>query len=161
MIKAILAADDYWGIGRGGTLPWPKNTEDLRQFRAKTSGCIVVMGSSTWHDHMFPKPLPNRENIVISRNTITVPGVVTLSGYYNNALIELSKSQNKDIWIIGGASIFEQSLSIFVEVHVTRIKGSFSCDVFFHLDSSFEMMTSEIPVSDSDTNSYFTYRVNK
>ena len=65
MIKAILACDQDWGIGKDGDLPWPHNTEDLKWFKESTIGGVVVMGKSTWNS-LPRKPLPNRKNIIIT-----------------------------------------------------------------------------------------------
>ena len=63
MIKAILACDEDWGIGKDGELPWPHNSADLKWFKENTTGGVVVMGKSTWDSLPF-KPLPKRENII-------------------------------------------------------------------------------------------------
>ena len=65
MIKAILACDDEWGIGKNGDLPWPHNPADLRWFKNNTLNSVVVMGKSTW-DSLPRKPLPNRENLIVT-----------------------------------------------------------------------------------------------
>ena len=60
MIKAILACDDYGGVSKNGTLPWPNNSTDLQWFKSNTAGHVVVMGSTTWDDPHMPRPLPKR-----------------------------------------------------------------------------------------------------
>ena len=67
MIKAILACDEDWGIGKDGELPWPHNSADLKWFKEITTGGVVVMGKSTWDSLPF-KPLPKRENIIVTRS---------------------------------------------------------------------------------------------
>ncbi len=62
MIKAILACDNEGGVSKKGTIPWPKNTKDLRWFKKNTTNNVVVMGSKTWVDPLMPWPLPNRIN---------------------------------------------------------------------------------------------------
>ena len=49
-IKAILACDDYGGVSKKGTLPWPHNSTDLKWFKSNTVNSIVIMGSTTWED---------------------------------------------------------------------------------------------------------------
>ena len=66
MIKAILACDEDWGIGKDGDMPWPHNPADLKWFKENTTGGVVVMGKSTWDGLPF-KPLPKRENIIVTR----------------------------------------------------------------------------------------------
>ena len=66
MIRAILAADKDWGIGKDGTMPWPHNTDDLKWFRDCTLDSTVIMGRKTW-DSLPIQPLPNRKNAVVTR----------------------------------------------------------------------------------------------
>ena len=66
MVKAILACDDFGGVSRAGTMPWPKNPKDLGWFKKNTTGHTVVMGSTTWEDPFMPGPLPNRTNILVT-----------------------------------------------------------------------------------------------
>ena len=65
MIKAIMAVDDNGGISRGSSMPWPKNSNDLKWFKKNTENQVVVMGRKTWESLPF-KPLPGRRNIVLS-----------------------------------------------------------------------------------------------
>ena len=55
MISSIFAIDASGGIGKDGSLPWPKDSEDLKWFRHNTTGDIVVMGKNTWMDPMMPR----------------------------------------------------------------------------------------------------------
>ncbi|MBL6856449.1 MAG: dihydrofolate reductase [Rhodobacteraceae bacterium] len=130
MIKAILACDDDWGIGKSGDLPWPHNPNDLKWFKEKTIGGVVVMGKSTW-DSLPLKPLPKRENIIVtSRDQILgesdykfvkFPGIT-------QKLLEMDPS--KTIWVIGGAKLIDGLLDIIAEFHLSHIKGSYNCDTF-------------------------------
>ena len=126
MIRAILAHDAMWGIGKDGKLPW-KNTRDLEWFKECTDGGIVVMGRKTW-DSLPRKPLPGRENIVISNSDVQdADCVMNLSA----ALESLPKMNfNKDVWIIGGASILEQLLPIVDELWLNNVGGNYDCDTF-------------------------------
>ena len=65
MIRAILACDENWGIGKSGALPWPHNPADLKWFKASTLNHTIVMGKATW-DSLPVKPLSNRVNVVVS-----------------------------------------------------------------------------------------------
>jgi dihydrofolate reductase len=124
MIRAILAHDAYWGIGRGGELPWPKNPGDLEWFKKSTLNCAVVMGRGTWEGGM-PKPLPKRRNIVITNRPISDVECYTLSEFkamYN--LIE------QPVFIIGGASLLESCLDIVDELWLNNVGGVYDCDTF-------------------------------
>lgn len=156
MIKAIMAVDEEFGIGKDGTLPWPANKEDLKYFKNKTSGHIVVMGSKTWSDPCFPGPLPNRENYVITSKTSGFDGAILLGSNYKQELINIAKNTNKIVWIIGGPSIVENCWDIIEEVYLTRIEGNHNCDTF--LDFPKDKFVLEIYEKDSNKNIYEMYR---
>ena len=128
MIKAILACDEDWGIGKDGNLPWPHNPEDLKWFKKNTVGAVVVMGKSTWGSLPF-KPLPERENIIVTSSTKklgTTDHKFVKFNKINQILLEVEKS--KDVWIIGGAKLIEGLLDIITEFHLSKIKGVYNCD---------------------------------
>lgn len=130
MIKAILACDRDWGIGKGGDLPWPHNPEDLKWFKESTTGGVVVMGKSTWNS-LPRKPLPNRKNIIITSSEQDNDQ----GGYqfikFNTAKEELfNMSKSQDVWIIGGAKLVKGLLDIIDEFHLSQIQGSYDCDTF-------------------------------
>lgn len=136
MIKAIFACDDEWGIGKNGALPWPHNPEDLAWFKKMTDAQAVVMGRKTW-ESLPKKPLPNRLNFVISSTTIEHfdPKPHGLYGGKDASrivkdVIEARYGGIDDIWIIGGSQLFESCIDIIEEVHLSRIEGSYDCDVF-------------------------------
>ena len=88
MINAIFAVDSQGGLGKNGSLPWPKNSEDLRWFKQNTLGHIVVMGGNTWRDPLMPKPLPGRINVVITSQTVDTDGVIVYNKDYKQHLLE-------------------------------------------------------------------------
>lgn len=128
MIKAILAHDSYWGIGKNGELPWPKNSDDLKWFKECTTDSVVVMGRKTW-DSLPKKPLPNRFNIVITTQLMEQEVNMT------PMLLEFFKSNyayfsNQNIWIIGGAQLLEQLLPYCDELWLNNVEGDYQCDIF-------------------------------
>lgn len=130
-INAILACDDKGGIGKDNTLPWPHNSTDLQWFKSNTAGGIVVMGSSTWASEGMPKPLPKRRNVVITSRPDDFPGA---HDYIETKVCEEIKLINNiadnPVWIIGGASIIEQTLGIIDRFYLSRIPGDYNCDTF-------------------------------
>lgn len=138
MIKGIFAMDTSRGIGKNGTLPWPKNKEDLSWFKHNTDGAIVVMGSSTWLDDKFPKPLSNRYNIVLtSQNEELFKEAHQVINFKGDDLIrfikEVDKQSEEDVWVIGGISVFEQLHDLIEEYYITVINGDYKCDRIFEL----------------------------
>ena len=135
MIKAILACDDYGGVSRKGTLPWPDNSKDLNWFKDNTQGHIVVMGSTTWNDPHMPRPMPNRTNYLVTSKPQKYPGAHGyIQGDINSAIRALAMD-NPDVitWIIGGPQIIEQTLDIIDEFYISRIPGAYKCDTFLPL----------------------------
>lgn len=123
-VRAILAHDSFWGIGKNGDLPWPKNKEDLQWFKEQTVRSTVVMGRNTWESLPF-KPLPQRRNIVVTQRNID--GVETLS---IDDLKENVSSLGSSVWIIGGSQLIEHTLDIIDEILLNNVEGVYDCDIF-------------------------------
>lgn len=129
MIRAIFACDDEWGIGKNNTLPWPRNSDDLKWFKESTTGSVVVMGRNTW-DSLPNKPLPNRNNVIVTSEENPIYGPYHFVKYssYKSTIEQMSQLQS--VWIIGGAQLFESSVDIIDEIWISRISGNYDCDVF-------------------------------
>ena len=128
MIRAILAHDAYWGIGKDGGLPWPKNVDDLNWFKETTLGGTVVMGRNTW-ESLPKKPLPGRKNAIVS-NTMKMQNDVEVirSDIYKSRLATMNYTD--DVWIIGGSKLLEDSLDIIDELWLNDVGGVYDCDTF-------------------------------
>jgi dihydrofolate reductase len=127
MIRAILACDENWGIGKSGALPWPHNPADLKWFKASTLNHTIVMGKATW-DSLPVKPLPNRVNVVVSSSNILAKvDVVSISDLRRRMS---SMDTDQDVWIIGGARLIEGMMDYIDEFHLSQIKGNYNCDTF-------------------------------
>jgi dihydrofolate reductase len=131
MIKAILACDQEWGIGKNGALPWPHNSADLKWFKEHTNNSTIVMGRKTW-ESLPVKPLPNRENIVVTSGLIKGPDVVVDMRSFYKILPQIKF--HKDVWIIGGAQLIEHCLDIIDEFYLSRIQCIYDCDTFLPAD---------------------------
>ena len=90
MIKAIMAVDDKGGISKGSSMPWPKNSNDLKWFKKNTENQIVVMGSKTWEDPFMPTPLANRINILVTSKDYSL--YLGADHYINGCLLYTSPS---------------------------------------------------------------------
>ena len=148
MIKAILACDDYGGVSKNGTLPWPNNSTDLQWFKENTAGHIVIMGSTTWEDPGMPRPLPKRRNYLATSRQEDYPGADGyIKGDINSAIIAIAEDNPGIItWVIGGPNIIEQTLGIIDEFYISRIPGAYACDTFLPLrkiESLFERTWSD------------------
>ena len=142
MIAAIVAVDGNNGIGFDGEL-LERIPEDMKRFRKLTEGNIVIMGRKTW-DSLPNKPLPNRDNLIISStlhlNFSEYEGyrVSTSSIKWVEFYLTLLKvgyavlNNDKDIFIIGGGSIYEQLLPYCDTVYMTRINTTHeNVDTYF------------------------------
>lgn len=119
----IIAAMDFnHGIGYEGKLPW-NIKGDLKFFKDKTKDNPLIMGRKTW-DSLPLKPLPNRENIVLSRNSEM--------NSFQKAL-DYCYSKNKTPFIIGGSSIYEEAINHedLGILYLTLIHGAYKADVYF------------------------------
>jgi dihydrofolate reductase len=121
-IVLIAAVADNGVIGRGGTMPW-RLKSDMRHFRALTMGKPVVMGRKTY-DSTHIKPLPNRTNIVTTRDqTFTAPGVLVAPSL--QAALEAARGdalrRGTDIMVIGGGDIYAQAMPFADRLEITQI----------------------------------------
>ena len=121
MIIGIAAVDRKGAIGKGGKLPWHYSA-DMKFFRETTTGHAVVMGRKTWLT--IGKPLKNRLNIVLSRDTDIEPqeSLIVLSDI--DSVLSFNNSLTTDLFVIGGAQIYEAFVPhiekwIITEVPVT------------------------------------------
>ena len=133
MIRAIFACDEEWGIGKDGDLPWPKNPADLKWFQQCTVGSVVVMGRRTWNS-LPNKPLPNRNNVIITSEDNPTYGPYHFVKYESYKSTVQQMSQLQTVWIIGGARLLESSFDIVDEIWLSRIAGTYSCDTYLPRD---------------------------
>ena len=133
MIKAIMAVDEKGGISKGQSMPWPKNSIDLKWFKENTINNVVVMGRKTWEDPFMPTPLKSRINVLItSKDKELIEGADHyLRGNVNNEIQNIqSEYIDKDIFIIGGSGIINLTFNIIEQFYLTRIYGIYNCEKF-------------------------------
>ena len=157
MIRAIMAVDDLGGISKNGSMPWPKNSADLKCFKKNTMNAIVVMGRLTWIDPFMPSPLKGRVNVLATNQDKEkyLGADEYLSGDILTKVLSLSnKYENKDVYIIGGVEILNQLFELIEEFYLTRIYGNFECDKNIDLQKIQELMKM-IKKLKNDKNSHF------
>ena len=125
MIGLIVAYDKNRVIGNKGRIPWRIKGEQLR-FKNLTTGNVVVMGRRSYEE--IGRPLPNRLTIVVSstkcfdeENVITVKSIEEA----------IEKAEGKDVFISGGARIYEEALPLCDKLFITEVDGEFEGDTFF------------------------------
>jgi dihydrofolate reductase len=126
-IHAIVAVASDWAIGRQGELLCHLPA-DMKHFKEVTMGHSIVMGRKTFES--FPRrPLPGRQNIVITRNLQWQYPGVTVAHSVEEAI---AAAETPDVFIIGGADIYEQTLPMVDVLHLTMIHARWaSADAFF------------------------------
>lgn len=128
IISAITALGENFVIGKNNTLPWHLPA-DMRFFKKTTMGHPVIMGRKTYDS--FKKALPGRENIVITRQKdYSLPDAKVVSSL-DDAIEAASASQPDEVFILGGAQIFELSMPLVNRLYLTRIHENFEGDTFF------------------------------
>jgi dihydrofolate reductase len=125
-ISLILAMTRQGVIGRNNTLPW-HIPEDLKRFRKLTSGHPIIMGRKTYDS--IGKPLPNRTNIVVSRQAgLTIPGCEVFPDL-SSALARCHELSPERCFVIGGAQIFKEALPLADEIYMTWVETNVEGDV--------------------------------
>ena len=133
-----MAVDDKGGISKGKSMPWPKNSIDLKWFKDNTINNIVVMGRKTWEDPFMPTPLKSRINILITnKDKNSIEGAdYYLSGDINNQIKDIeTEYMDKDIFIIGGSEIINLTYKLIEQFYLTRIYGNYNCEKFIDVSS--------------------------
>jgi dihydrofolate reductase len=126
MIRIIVAIDQKRGIAKDGVQPWDL-PDDVAYFNAQTKSqsANILVGRTTFS--LFDEPLVGRTNYVLTRQNTPIAGATTvhdLEGFLQDI---------DDVWVIGGAAIYEQVMTkgLADELYITHIEADFGCDAFF------------------------------
>lgn len=126
MIIMIAAVAENNALGKNNDLLWHL-PNDFKRFKEITSGHYIIMGRKTFES--FPKPLPNRTHIVISRQNDYQPEGCVVVRNIESAIAICPKDE--DVFIIGGGEIYTQSIKFADKMDITRVHQSFDADVYF------------------------------
>lgn len=125
-LSIIVAMDDNHLIGKDNALPWHLPA-DLAFFKKVTTGHSIVMGRKTYDS--IGRPLPNRRNLVITRNAdVSIQGCEVFNSI-DNAL--QSAKEEEEVLVIGGANLCKQVLDQVDRLYITHIEGVFEGDTYF------------------------------
>lgn len=142
-MNIIVAVDSNWGIGYKGNLLC-KNPIDMKFFKEKTTGNVVIMGRKTLESFKNAKPLPNRINIVLTRNKTNIEGCIVVNSV-ENLLKEIERYEKDTLFVIGGGEIYKQLLPYCDKAYVTKMKNTFEADTYFpNLDNDSNWEVNEI-----------------
>lgn len=128
MISLIVAMDNNRVIGYKNQLPWHLPA-DLHYFKKVTTGHPIVMGRKTRDS--IGRNLPNRENVIVTRNVDTYYENCTILHSMEELFTWCANKKNEEVFIIGGAKIFEETLSIADRLYLTTIDAEFEGDTYF------------------------------
>ena len=126
MISIIVAVAENGVIGSDNQMPW-HISEDLRRFKAVTTGHPVIMGRKTFES--LGRPLPNRTNVVITRNPSYKVDGATVVGSLDEALALFPG--DGEVFVIGGGEIYRQAMDIADRLYITRVGTEFEGDTRF------------------------------
>jgi dihydrofolate reductase len=148
-VSIIVAIGKNREMGKNGKIPW-HISEDFKRFKQITLGHPVIMGRKTW-ESLPVKPLPNRYNIVITRDSEFKPtGAIVCNSIENaiNKAQEMLKqvqhdTKEEEVFIIGGGQIFEQAMPLVNKLYLTIIDRNFDADIFFPDYSDFKKVVFE------------------
>nr|WP_295973976.1 dihydrofolate reductase [uncultured Bacillus sp.] len=154
MISFIVAMDKNRVIGKDNQLPWHLPA-DLKFFKKTTMGHPIVMGRKTYES--IGKPLPGRENVIVTRNEQYSPEGCTVI-HSVEKLKDLAAARGEEIFVIGGAELFKTVLPDADRLYITLIEQEFEGDTFFpeYTESNWKLVSSIKGVKD-ERNPYIYY----
>ena len=126
MITLIAAASENNALGKDNQLLWHL-PDDFKRFKHITSGHYIIMGRKTFES--FPKPLPNRVHVIITRQNYQAPEGCIVVHSLKEALDICPKDEEN--FVIGGGEIYNQSIAIADKLDITKVHHSFEADAYF------------------------------
>lgn len=151
-MKAIVAVDKNWGIGKKNDLLFSLPA-DMAYFRQNTSGKVVVMGSNTLKSFPNGKPLKNRTNIVLFPGGEERDDCIIVQSL-DELKVELKKYNPEDVFIIGGAMFYKTMLPYCSQVLVTKVDADGGAEVFYENLDKLDNWTCISEAEPIETNGY-------
>ncbi|KKQ45408.1 MAG: Dihydrofolate reductase [Candidatus Moranbacteria bacterium GW2011_GWC2_37_8] len=146
-ISIICAIAENRAIGKNNQLLW-HIPEDFKHFKNITSGHVILMGKKTFES--IGKPLPNRANIVITRDTNFSAEGIIVANSVEEAINKAKEIEKEEVFIIGGGQIYQQAMNMADKLYLTVVEGIFDADTFFPDYSEFKNVVSERKSSDEN-----------
>lgn len=126
MITVIAAVAENNALGKENQLLWHL-PDDFKRFKTLTSGHFIIMGRKTFES--FPKPLPNRTHVIISRQANYQPEGCIVVNSLEQAIEACPKTE--EVFIIGGGEIYRQSIAVADKLDLTKVHATFEADTYF------------------------------
>jgi len=131
IISLIVAVAENRVIGKNNQLPWHLPA-DMKHFRDTTMGHCVIMGRKNYDSILLKyRPLEGRTNIVVTRQKDFIAEKCIVVNSIEDALSEAKKKSESEVFVIGGADIYKQTIGIADKLYVTHISHTFEGDAFF------------------------------
>lgn len=141
MIRAIVAVDRKSGLAKHGFQPW-YIPQDETYFGEQTRlyGGNILVGGTTFRNALHSRPLPDRHNYLLTHDRTPAEGVTSVHDL--QPFLAEWQHDAKDLWVIGGAAVYKETLAVTAELYITHIDADFNCDQFFPAyDSEFALQT--------------------
>ena len=157
-MKMIVAVDKNWAIGKNGDL-LIRIKQDLKRFKEMTTNNVIILGRKTLETFPNKKPLSNRINIILTKNKNYNNIDAIICNDIESAIIESKKFTDKEIFIVGGASIYNAMIDKCDTIFVTKINYEFqNADTFIeNLDNKKNWKISKIEKTIYQDNIAFNY----
>lgn len=150
MITIIAAAGENNELGKDNDLIWHL-PDDFKRFKQLTTGHHIIMGRKTWES--FPKPLPNRTHIIITRNKDYNPEGAMVVHSLDEALIKASGDDHP--FVIGGGEIYALAMEVADKIELTRVYGGFDADAYFpEIDPNIWELSAEVHHAADERHAY-------
>lgn len=164
-MNAIVVVDQNWAIGREGRLLF-NLPADMEHFKQLTENGVIIMGRRTLNAFVEGRPLPNRRNIVVTRNADLVPPDVEVVPDTDAALEAVANDDTDTVWVIGGGSVYAALLSKCRYAYLTRVEtiAEGEPDTYFpNLDHlpGWEIESESDPLSENDLTFRFVKYINR
>lgn len=153
-VSIVVAISTNNAIGKNNQLLWHLPA-DLKHFKEITSGHPIIMGRKTYD--LIGRPLPNRRNIVITRQSgLIIPNVEVVLSL--EEAISICKAEN-EVFVIGGAEIYKQALAFTNTIYLTTVHQNYDADVFFPelKENEWKEITKEYHPADEKNNVAYTF----
>ncbi len=149
-ISIVVAVAENGVIGKDNQLPW-RLSSDLKHFKKLTTGHAVLMGRKTYES--IGRPLPKRTNLIVTRNTEYQAAGCEVFTSIEQALEFAQKANETEVFVIGGAQIYQQIMPQVDTVYLTKVKAEVVGDAYFDLSllDEFKVVdTQSLPVGEKD-----------
>jgi dihydrofolate reductase len=155
MITVIAAVAENNALGKENQLLWHL-PDDFKRFKTLTSGHFIIMGRKTFES--FPKPLPNRTHVIISRQANYQPEGCIVVNSLEQAIEACPKTE--EVFIIGGGEIYRQSIAVADKLDLTKVHATFEADTHFpEIDlSQWQLVFEEYHPKDERHDFAFTFQ---